>query len=334
MRHNNVRSAYESLTGRPLFVLTGPTGSGKSALALELADELNAEIIAMDSMTLYRGMDVGTAKPSAEEQSRVHHHLLDRLEPWESGSVAYWFVEATNAYHEIIQRGKLPLFVGGTPFYLRVLLHGLFDSPPADLAVRQRLEAVAREIGASQLHDRLQAVDPPTATRLHQNDLRRVVRALEVWELTGRPISSFQTSWQSSGFEGLSKGEQTAKTDVRCVMLDWPREQLYSRINERVDLMLNAGWLEEAEGLLQLGRPLSREASQALGYKELFAWIQHSEGHAAGDWERLVDSIKLRTRQFAKRQLTFFRGIAGLNNCPADRPKAEPKGLIRSLWRI
>src|SRR5262245_4418251 len=163
-------------TFRNVLILTGPTGSGKSRLALELAPRLNAEIVAMDSMTLYRGMDVGTAKPTAVDRTRVPHHLLDVLEPWQPASVAWWLGRAAECVRDIEGRGKTALFVGGTALYLKALLYGLFDGPPADAAVRQRLAELARHEGNAELHARLAAVDAASAARLHPNDIRRVIR--------------------------------------------------------------------------------------------------------------------------------------------------------------
>jgi tRNA dimethylallyltransferase len=291
------------------LILTGPTGSGKSRLALTLAERLDAEIIAMDSMTLYRGMDIGTAKPSVAERQRVRHHLLDVLDPWESASVAWWLAQATQCYHEIAARGKRVLFVGGTPLYLKALLHGLFDGPPANDALRERLTAEANRDGGAALHHRLVAVDPVAAARLHPNDVRRIIRALEVWELTGRPISSHQSQWK----------EPPRGTNDRVLWLDLPRPQLHVRINERVREMFAAGLVEEARRLRDLPLPLSREASKALGYKEMFA---HLDGLAT--LEETIERIQLRSRQFAKRQLTWFRQI------PQCRPASED--LTFALW--
>ena len=283
-------------------VLTGPTGSGKTAVALDLARRLNAEIVCMDSMTLYRGMDVGTAKPTAAERAAVPHHLLDVLDPWESGSVAWWLDRAAEACRQIRGRNRCPLFVGGTPFYLKALRHGLFDAPPIDPAIRQRLEADAASAGNDVLHRRLADVDAKTASRLHPNDVRRVVRALEVFEGTGRPISDWQQTWDGP-----------AERVIPCVYLDWPREELYRRIDARVTAMLAAGWPGEVDRLRQLPRPLSKEASAALGYREL---LSHPAGLPVP--VETADAIRLRTRQFAKRQLTWFRN---LSDCLAADPR-------------
>ena len=291
------------------LILTGPTGSGKSRLGLTIAERLDAEILAMDSMTLYRGLDVGTAKPSAADRQRVRHHLLDVLDPWQSASVAWWLAQAETSYREITARGKHVLFVGGTPLYLKALLHGLFEGPPANAVVRARLAAEAEHDGDAALHRRLQEIDPVTAARLHPNDTRRVVRALEVWELTGQPISSYQSQWK----------EAPPPATDRVLWLDLPRPQLYARINERVEAMIVAGLVEEVRRLRDLPLPLSREASQALGYKEL---LDHLDGRAT--LAEAVEQIQTRSRQFAKRQLTWFRQM------PQCRPASEE--LTLALW--
>jgi tRNA dimethylallyltransferase len=282
------------------LILTGPTGSGKSQLALDLAGRLDVEIVSMDSMALYRRMDIGTAKPSAEERRRVPHHLIDVLEPWESASVAWWLERAAECCRVISARGKRPLFVGGTPLYLKALLHGLFKGPPADETIRCRLNDEAATVGGAVLHARLAAVDPVSAARLHPNDVRRVIRALEVWELTGRPISDWQTQWNK---------EIAHEHDGRCFYLDLPRSQLYARIDARVEQMIGEGLVEEVRALRRLPRPLSREAAQAVGYKEMFAYI---DGQT--DLTETIQHIQRRSRRFAKRQMTWFRQL------PACRP--------------
>lgn len=272
-------------------VLTGPTGSGKSALALELAERTGAEIVAMDSMTLYRVLDVGTAKPTADERRRVPHHLIDVLDPSASASVAWWLERATECAVDIRGRGRPVLIVGGTPLYLKALLYGLFAGPAADAGMRARLEADAA--AGADLHARLAAVDPTSARRLHPNDRRRLIRALEVWELTGRPISDWQREWSRAAVDG---------PPVYCVHR--PREELYARIDRRVLDMLAAGWLDEARRLRCLPRPLSREVSAAIGYRELFHFL---DGRAT--WDDTIRLIRQRTRNYAKRQLTWFRHL-------------------------
>lgn len=291
---------------RNALILTGPTGSGKSALALDLAPRLNAEIVALDSMTLYRGLDVGTAKPTAEDRARVPHHLLDVLDPWESANLAWWLERAAACVADIEGRGRRALFVGGTALYLKALLHGLFDGPPADEALRRELEAEDREV----LHARLRAVDAISAERLHPNDVRRVVRALEVHTLTGRPLSEWQTQWR----------DVSQDVDDRCLCLDLPREELYQRIDARVTAMVAAGLVEEVRRLQALPHPLSREAGQALGYKELLAHLRGETTLAAA-----VALIQQRSRNFAKRQLTWFRHLAGCRMVSGE--------LTFTLWR-
>jgi len=294
------------------LVLTGPTGSGKSALALELAEALHAEIVALDSMTLFRGMDIGTAKPSLAERSRVPHHLIDVLDPWESASVAWWLSQAGDVCRALEGRGKRALFVGGTPLYLKALLHGLFDGPPADLQLRQRLDAEAEQSGVVALHQRLATVDATSAARLHPNDVRRVVRALEVWELTGKPLSAWQTQWPAAAV--------AAETAPRILYLDLPRAALYARIEARVEAMFAAGLVEEVQALSALPRPWSRESTQALGYKQILAYLAGTATLA-----EVKTEIATRTRQFAKRQLTWFRHLPGCH--PAT------KELTQVLWK-
>lgn len=298
------------------LILTGPTASGKTALSLELAEKLNAEIVAMDSMTLYRKMDIGTAKPTAQEQSLVPHHLLDLLDPWESANVAWWLGRAREVALEIQARGKQVLFVGGTPFYLKALLHGLFNAPPVDAELRSRLEKEAAEIGPTEFHLKLRQVDPLSAERLHPNDVRRVVRALEVFIQTGVPLSQVQ---QQGWFE---KSVSTSGTNPfpRCLALDWPREELYDRINQRVELQFQAGWIDEVRALHELPHTMSKEASQALGYREI---ASHLKGEM--NLTQTIELIQMRTRQFAKRQMTWFRNLSGCVLCS--------RKLTFELWR-
>ncbi|MHB1424228.1 MAG: tRNA (adenosine(37)-N6)-dimethylallyltransferase MiaA [Gemmataceae bacterium] len=315
------------------LVLTGPTGSGKSRLALDLAERLDAEIVSMDSMALYRRMDIGTAKPTAEERRRLPHHLLDVLDPWQSASVAWWLERAAECCRDITQRGKRPLFVGGTPLYLKALLHGLFEGPPADETIRRRLGDEASAVGATVLHDRLAAVDSVSASRVHPHDVRRVVRALEVWELTGRPISAWQTQWRVASGEERAGSVSDGNVSVanasgsspairhRCLCLELPRPELYARIDARVEQMIADGMVEEVRQLRRLERPLSREAGQALGYKEMFAYI---EGKT--DLTETIQRIQMRSRNFAKRQMTWFRQV------PACLPiRAE---LTFAVWGL
>jgi tRNA dimethylallyltransferase len=305
---------------RNALVLTGPTGSGKTALGIELAERLGAEIVSMDSMALYRKMDIGTAKPDRHERRRVNHHLLDVLEPSESSSVAWWLEQAAGCCRDIEGRGKKVLFVGGTPLYLKALLRGLFDGPPENADLRLRLTEEAVRVGCATLHRQLAEVDAVTAGRVHPNDLRRVIRALEVWELTGRPMSSWQTQWRQHGAK-KAESDGTVPSRPRVLWLDIPRAELYARIDERVRRMFAGGLVEEVRALRDLPRPLSREAAQALGYKEVMA---HLDGQAT--LEQTISLIQVHSRQFAKRQLTWFRH---LSEC---RPAT--KELTFALWGL
>jgi tRNA dimethylallyltransferase len=307
-------SLLGSLDLSEALVLTGPTASGKSALAARIAQQSQAEIVALDSMTLYRGMDIGTAKPSLAERRVTPYHLIDVLAPWENASVAWWLQEAGAAVRQIQSRGNKVLFVGGTALYLKALLFGIFSGPGAFEEARERLEAEAQSPkGKEQLFERLKLVDPVVALRLHSNDVRRVIRALEVWEATGRPLSAWQGQWQA----------QDANESRRPTVfwLDLPRETLHERINLRVTSMLENGWVDEAEALRRLGRPLSASASQALGYQELFL---HLEG--AYSLEKARELIQARTRQFAKRQITWFRHLPGC--------QPVVKELTFAPWRL
>ncbi len=301
------------------LILTGPTASGKTSLALDLAERLNAEIISMDSMTLYRGMDIGTAKPDAAQRARVAHHLIDVLDPWESGNVAWWLTEAARCVRDIESRGKQALFVGGTPFYLKALLFGLFDAPPHDPELRRRLEEEAAAHGATALHARLSTIDPISANRLHANDVRRVVRALEVWHLTGKPLSECQQQgWWQHTLDAPAiplPQTETGKSELpeefpRCFVVDVPRQELYARINQRVGQMIDSGWLDEVRRLKSLAKPWSKEASQALGYLDLAAVL---EGKCA--LPAAIEMIQMRSRRFAKRQLTWFRRLPDCRVC-------------------
>src|SRR3990172_1049390 len=265
--------------------LTGPTASGKTDVGVELALRSRAEIVSLDSMALYRRMDLGTAKPSPDDRARVPHHLVDGLEPWEEYSLAEYLRAAHAAGADIRSRGKRVLFVGGTPLYLKALLHGVHTGPPPDWPPRDRLQAEAARIGTEALHRRLAAVDRVAAEKIHPRDLRRIVRALEFHEKTGSPISAVQTHFH----------HPPADSPAPAVLyLDPPRAALYHRINHRVERMYNAGLVDEVRRLLDLPHPISKVARQALRYKEV---IEHLEGrHTLAE---TIDLVQRRTRAFA-----------------------------------
>ncbi len=285
-------SSHSIAVSPRLNFIVGCTASGKSSLGVELARRLGGEIISIDSMKVYRGMDIGTAKPSAAIRAEIPHHLVDVVDPWEDFSVAQYVALADQAIADIHSRGKPILVVGGTPLYIKALSEGLFEGPGADPQVRERLQALAQEQGTPALHERLRQADPVAADRIHRNDLRRLVRALEVFELTGKPISALQEQWD----------RQRPRYDGQFIGLRWSKEDLHLRIKERVLRMMDRGLVEEVRSLLNLNRPLSTAARQAVGYAEL---IEHVQGGL--DFDHAVESIKINTRQLAKAQRTWFR---------------------------
>lgn len=306
-------SVSENPLHRAIY-LTGPTASGKSSVGVHLAKMLGAEILSMDSMSLYRGMDIGTAKPTAAERGGVPHHLIDVLDPWESASVARYREWALEIVEAIEARGNRPLFVGGTALYLKALLRGLFEGPGAVAETRARLEAEADSLGSAALHARLAEVDPATAARLHPNDRRRIVRALEVFETAGRPLSELQR-----------QHDQPAPASVPVFAIELPRPILYERINRRVIEMFDAGLVEEVRRLQNGPQPIGEVAAKGVGYREVLA-------HLAGelDLKSTIQLIQTRTRQFAKRQGTWFRSLAEVRPIPVP-PDEPPEETARRL---
>ncbi len=299
------------------WFLSGPTASGKSAAALALARRLGAEILSMDSMAVYRRMDIGTAKPSAEEQAAIPHHLIDLVDPHQEYSLAEYAQAADAAARAVLERGRIPLFVGGTGLYLRTLLRGLFDGPPACPDLRRRLQEQIDRSGAESLHRRLMEIDPVTAARVHVNDHRRIIRAVEVFECTGRPLSEQQ-----------HQGPRPVHERPRSVVwLCPPRSWLRNRIDLRVTAMMRAGLLEETRRILASDRPPGKTARQALGYRELIA---HLESRVSLD--KAVDTIRLRTKQFAKRQFTWFRSLDECLCLPIDGSES-PEELAARIVR-
>ena len=275
-----------------LICLLGPTAVGKTEIAIQLAQRLNAEIISVDSRQIYRQMDIGTAKPTPEEQQAARHHLIDCVDISESFSVADYQSLADTAIADIQNRGKRVLLVGGAGLYFRVIVDGLFKGPGADPALRKRLEIEAAQFGVDALHDRLRVCDPESADRIHPNNIVRVIRALEVYELTGTPMSELQQQWhlEKQRYPFIAFG------------ITMPRALLYRRIEQRVDVMLANGLIAEVESLLAVGYSRDTIALRSFGYKELIAYLD-------GDCTYLeaISQLKQNTRRFAKRQLTWFR---------------------------
>lgn len=273
-----------------VLVICGPTASGKTSLAVECARALDTEIISADSMLVYKGLDIGTAKPSASERKGVVHHLIDVAEPTESFSVSDYERLALPVVQSLLSRGKTPVICGGTGFYINsVLYKSQFGKTGANPEIRKKYETYLEENGKERLHALLKECDPESASRLHPNDTKRVVRALEIFETTGRKKSD-------------QHDLPVPRFDFVCVSVGYPREELYERINRRVDEMLNAGLAEEVRSLLERGIPLSAQCMQGIGYKEM------AEGMRQG-WPmtEIAELIKKNTRNYAKRQITFFR---------------------------
>jgi tRNA dimethylallyltransferase len=280
-----------------MILVLGVTASGKARLGFELARSLDGEIISVDSMKVYRRMDLGTAKPSKEAQQQVRHHLIDVVEPSESFSVGLFLEKALAAIDDIRSRGKTVVAVGGTALYIKALLYGLFEGPGSDEMIRAELGAQAQREGTARLHEALQRIDPEAAGRIDSNDAKRIIRALEVYQLTGRPISSFQKQF-----------------DAERPMHDWvilglrrEKEEESRRMNARVKKMIDQGLVEEVGALLAEDKPLSRQAHCAIGYAEI---IEHLQGRMG--LEDAVEEIKKNTRRLAKGQRTWFKTFKGV----------------------
>jgi tRNA dimethylallyltransferase len=282
----------KSVTAKPkIIIICGPTGIGKTTVAIGLAQHFEGQIIGADSMQVYKYMDIGTAKPTAEERERVAHHMVDFVEPDEPFDAARYAAEARAKILELEQQHITPFVVGGTGLYIKALLYGLFDEKVSDPEIRARLKAEADAHGIQPLYERLGRLDPDTANRLHPNDGYRILRALEVVEATGQTISSHHKKhgFFDQPFESLTIG------------LNLDRAILYERINRRVDAMISAGFLDEVKGLIARGYSASLKSMQSIGYRHLVDYI---EGRSS--WEECVRTMKRDHRRYAKRQLTWF----------------------------
>jgi tRNA dimethylallyltransferase len=282
----------KSVTAKPkIIIICGPTGIGKTTVAIGLAQHFGGQIIGADSVQVYKYMDIGTAKPTAEERERVAHHMVDFVEPDEPFDAARYAAEARAKILELEQQHITPFVVGGTGLYIKALLYGLFDEKVSDPEIRARLKAEADAHGIQSLYGRLGRLDPDTANRLHPNDSYRILRALEVVEATGQTISSHHKKhgFFDQPFESLTIG------------LNLDRAILYERINRRVDAMISAGFLDEVKGLIARGYSASLKSMQSIGYRHLVDYI---EGRSS--WEECVRTMKRDHRRYAKRQLTWF----------------------------
>ena len=287
---------------RPLAIaLMGPTASGKTALALDWAERLDGEIVSVDSALVYRGLDIGAAKPTTAERARVPHHLIDLRDPWQTYSAAEFAVDARRAMDEIAARGRVPILAGGTGLYFHALLHGLSDMPEADPATRAGIAAEAAERGWDALHAQLSEIDPQAAARIHATDGQRIQRAIEVYRLSGRSISD----WRAATVQGPRLPYRVLK----LVLAPTDRAVLHERIERRFDQMLDADFLDEVRRLRALPelmahpQPLELPAIRAVGYRQ--AWEHLDGAYAAGEFR---DRGVYATRQLAKRQLTWLRG--------------------------
>ncbi len=278
---------------RPLVIITGPTASGKTALSIELAKQIGGEIISADSMQVYRHMDIGSAKVTKEEMDGVPHHLIDVLEPSEEFNVVRFQEMARKAMEEIYERGKIPIIAGGTGFYIQALLYDIdFTETDENNSIREELEQKARTEGASALHAMLKEIDPESAEAIHENNVKRVIRAIEFYRQTGKKISD----------HNRQEREKSSPYQFLYYVIDLPRELLYSRIEQRVDQMIEQGLVEEVKALQAMGCTRDMVSMQGLGYKEILDYLN---GQLTLD--EAVYVLKRDTRHFAKRQLTWFR---------------------------
>lgn len=283
----------ESMAKKPMIVLTGPTAVGKTKLSIALAKAVDGEILSADSMQVYQYMDIGSAKITEEEMQGVPHHLIDILKPWEEFNVVCFQQKCRECLSGIYERGRIPILTGGTGFYIQALLRDIdFTENEEDTAYRRELEALAEEKGAAYLHQMLLQADPAAAEAIHENNIKRTVRALEYYKLTGQRISEHNKQ---------EKQKESAYLSCYFVLND-RRERLYERIDRRVDEMMEQGLVEEVQRLRDMGVKRGMVSMQGLGYKEILAYM---EGECS--LEEAVDKIKQETRHFAKRQLTWFR---------------------------
>jgi tRNA dimethylallyltransferase len=297
------------LGGLACGFLIGPTAAGKSRLALGIAARTGVELVSLDSMQVYRGMDVGTAKPSRADREQARHHMLDLVEPNERYDVRRYLEDVAPVLDDLRARGARALFVGGTGFYLKALLSGIFEGPPVDLELRARVEARVREIGSARAHGDLSSSDPLSAARIHPNDTKRLVRALEVLEQTGRPLSDWQREWGWHGTEASPSGPVPP-----MIGLDAATPELDRRIARRTEEMLDAGWAEEAAHIRET-TGFGPTSAQALGYRE--ALLLHD---GSLDRAQAAQSIAQATRRFARRQRTWYRKFPDVTwlACPAE----------------
>ena len=298
-----------------LWVLTGPTACDKTEIGFTVAQKIKGEIISADSMLFYRGMDIGTAKPPPGMRELVPHHFIDIIDPWESYSVGKYVDDVETLINNVGSEDRKFLIVGGSPLYIKGLVDGIFNGPEADWNIRRELEEIAENNGNLYIHDILQKIDPVKAGELHPNDLRRIIRAIEVYKITGEPVSVLQEQYK------LARKNYQFK--IMCIMRE--REDIYRRINERVETMFDKGLVDEVKSLLDNPEGLSKQAKQALGYKEVLQYLD--DGLTLDDAK---DMVKLNTRRFAKRQMTWFRGFPDVQWLEAEKHEG-PESIAEEI---
>jgi tRNA dimethylallyltransferase len=301
----------------PIIVLTGPTAIGKTSLSFTLVKEFDCEILSMDSMQVYRFMDIGTAKPTAQELTSTPHHLINIVDPDEKYDAARFVKDALQAIETIAANKHTVLLTGGTGFYLKALVNGLFSAMPTDHEIRKQLKKELELKGKRSLHKKLQVIDPQSAARIHENDSQRVLRGLEIYLSSGK-------SWSQHLKQQKESGQTVKFTNMHQVALNCDREVLYQRIEQRTQIMLDQGLVEEVEMLLAKGYPASLSSMQAIGYR-------HANAFVAGqwDWQTMKDQLIRDTRRYAKRQLTWFSN----NKDMQWFDRSEKKRIIEYLKR-
>lgn len=298
--------------GKPLVVVLGPTASGKTGLSIEIASylselDMTAEVVNADSRQLYRGMDIGTAKITPEEMSGVPHHLFDVLDPNEEATVGWYKKQAGEVIDQLLAKEKIPVLVGGSMLYISAIIDDLTLAPVGDPALRAEIEKVYDEDAGKALYQRLQVEDPEAAQRLHQNNKPRLVRAIEILELTNGPRSRDvpDTELQASRQNKSEEQESTCPYDVLILGVDRPREELHQRINQRAEMMFNDGWMKEVQHLLDAGYKAEDPGMKSHGYKEIMEYLQSDKSEPL---EELRERIAAKTRQYARRQQTWWKG--------------------------
>jgi tRNA dimethylallyltransferase len=298
-----------------VIVICGPTGIGKTAVGIELAGKFGGEIISADSMQIYRHMDIGTAKPTPEELVQITHHMIDIVNPDEDYDAVQFSKQARDRIAVIVNRGLIPFIVGGTGLYIKALLHGLFQSKPVDPQIRNRLKQEAEENGSGFLFERLKRMDPAAASRIHPNDSYRIIRALETIESSGKTISEYHQN------HGFAEDPFTALK----IGLQMDRQNLYVRIDDRVELMIEAGLVEEVTKLLEMGYTAELKSMQSIGYRHVVGFLEGSL-----PWDECLRTLKRDTRRFAKRQFTWF----GADQAISWQASAQLKDIISLVGKF